>query len=216
MFIKILDNFKYNLTNKSNMNFDDYIMLVKDFILDKQFLNLFMSTIVLFFVSLLAWYIYYKQLARRDLFEIPKLNLKSKFINVLDKIIYFLKYLFIFPIYSFIWFLVFSFLLFLLSKSRPIEDILFLGIILVTATRMGAYISEKLAEDMAKLLPLTLVAIFLIDPKAVTLQTVTSSFPLLLQQIPRAAKYLLFIIVLEWLLRIGYWIVTSIKPAKQQ
>ena len=198
------------------MAIEDYVALIKNFILDDQFLNLFISTIVLFFVSLLAWYIYYKQLARRDLFEIPKLNLKSKFVNVLDRIIYFLKYLFIFPIYSFIWFLIFSFLLFLLSKSRTIEDILFLGIIIVSATRIGAYVSEKLAEDMAKLLPLTLIAIFLLDPKAVTLQTVTSSFPIFLEQIPRVAKYLIFIIVVEWLLRIWHWMVTSIKPKRQE
>ena len=198
------------------MNFDEYIILAKKFILDEQFLNLFISTIFLFFASLLAWYIYYKQLARRDLFEIPKLNLKSKFANVLDRIIYFLKYLFIFPIYSFIWFLVFSFLLFVLSKSRPIEDILFLGIIVVAATRIGAYASEKLAEEMAKLLPLTLIAIFLIDPKAVTIETISSSFPVLLQQIPRVPKYLLFIIAVEWLLRIWHWIITLTKPDVQE
>ena len=196
------------------MTIDKFLILAKNFILDEQFLNLFISTIFLFFASLLAWYIYYKQLARRDLFEIPKLNLKSKLANVLDRIIYFLKYLFIFPIYSFIWFLVFSFLLFVLSKSRPIEDILFLGIIVVAATRIGAYVSEKLAEDMAKLLPLTLIAIFLIDPKAVTIETISSSFPALLQQIPRVAKYLLFIIAIEWLLRIGNWIITLIKPKR--
>ena len=198
------------------MTIDEYLILAKNFLLDKQFLNLFISTIFLFFASLLAWYIYYKQLARRDLFEIPKLNLKSKFANVLDRIIYFLKYLFIFPIYSFIWFLVFSFLLFVLSRSRPIEDILFLGIIVVAATRIGAYVSEKLAEDMAKLLPLTLIAIFLISPEAVTIKTITSSFSILLQQFPRVAKYLLFIIVVEWLLRIGHWAIISIKPSKQQ
>ncbi len=198
------------------LRFNDYIILAKDFVLDKQFLNLLMSTIVLFFASLLAWYIYYKQLARRDLFEIPKLNLKLRFINIVDRIIYFLKYLFIFPVYSFMWFLIFSFLLFVLSKSRPIGDILFLGIIVVSATRIAAYVSEKLAEDMAKLLPLTLIAIFLINPEAVTLKTITSSFPLLLQQFPRVAKYLLFIIVLEWVLRIVHWIVVSIKPLKQQ
>ncbi|MEK7074283.1 MAG: hypothetical protein AAB968_00790, partial [Patescibacteria group bacterium] len=168
-----------------------YLIFAKNFILDKQFLNLLISTVVLFLASLLAWYIYYKQLARRDLFEIPKLNLKMKFVSIVDRIIYLLKYLFIFPVYSFIWFLLFSFLLFALSKSRPIEDILFLGIIVVAATRIGAYVSEKLAEDMAKLLPLTLIAIFLLDPKAVTLETIKSSFPLLLEQIPRVAKYLL-------------------------
>lgn len=188
------------------MSFNDYILLAKDFILDRQFLSLFISTITLFFASLLAWYIYYKQLARKDLFGVPRIQLKSKFWNSFDKLVHFLKYLLIFPIYSFIWFLVFSFLLFVLSKSRPIEDILFLGIIVVAATRIGAYVSEKLAEDMAKLLPLTLIAIFLIDPKAVTFETIKSSLLALLGQIPRVAKYLLFIIFVEWILRIANWV----------
>ena len=197
------------------MDIYKYLMFAKDFILDRQFLNLLISTFILFLASLLAWYIYYKQLARRDMFDIPKLNLKMKFVSIVDRMVYILKYLFIFPVYSFMWFLLFSFLLFALSKSRPIEDILFLGIIVVAATRIGAYVSEKLAEDMAKLLPLTLIAIFLMDPKAVTLETIKSSVPVLLEQIPRVAKYLLFIIAVEWLLRIGRWVITSIKTTKQ-
>ena len=194
----------------------DYWILVREFVWDKQYLNLLMSTMVLFLASWLSWYIYYKQLARRDLFEIPKLNMQTKFVNFLDRAIYFLKYLLIFPVYSFIWFLIFSFLLFVLSKSRSIEEILFLGIIVVAATRMGAYISEKLAEDMAKLLPLTLIAIFLMDPKAVTLDTFISSFNSILLQLPKVAKYLLFIIVVEWLLRVFHWTFTSIKKPKSQ
>ena len=78
---------------------------------------------------------------------------------------------------------------------------LFLGIIVVAATRIGAYANEKLAEDMAKLLPLTLIAIFLIDPKAVDLGTLKSSFEIFIVQVPIVLKYLLFIIVLEWALR---------------
>src|SRR3989344_4811333 len=132
------------------MDIYKYLMFAKDFILDRQFLNLLISTFILFLASLLAWYIYYKQLARRDLFDIPKLNLKMKFVSIVDRMVYILKYLFIFPVYSFMWFLLFSFLLFALSKSRPIEDILFLGIIAV-----------------------------------------------------------------EWLLRIGRWVITSIKTTKQ-
>ncbi|MBI2657264.1 hypothetical protein HYX08_01065 [Candidatus Woesearchaeota archaeon] len=193
----------------------DYFTIIKNFILDKQFLNLFMSTAVLFLASLLSWYVYYKQLARRDLFEIPKLDLKLKFASFIDRTVYFLKYLFIFPLYSFVWFLVFSFLLLLLSKARPIEDILFLGIIVVSATRTAAYVSEKLAEDMAKLLPLTLIAIFLINPESVTLNTIRSSFSTLLPQFPRVAKYLLFTIALEWILRLCHWAFASIKPKNQ-
>ena len=198
------------------MAFDYYLIAAKDFILDRQYLNLLYSTIILFLASWLAWYVYYKQLARKDLFEIPELNLGTKFKKIMDRVNYFLKYLFVFPVYSFIWFLIFSFLLFVLSKSRPVEDVLFLGIIVVAATRIGAYVSEKLAEDMAKLLPLTLIAIFLMDPKTVTMETITSSFNIILLQFPRVAKYLLFIIVLEWLLRVIQWIIVSMSKPKQQ
>src|SRR3989338_2963766 len=190
------------------MDIYKYLMFAKDFILDRQFLNLLISTFILFLASLLAWYIYYKQLARRDLFDIPKLNLKMKFVSIVDRIVYILKYLFIFPVYSFMWFLLFSFLLFVLSKSRPIEDILFLGIIVVAATRIGAYVSEKLAEDMAKLLPWTIIVIFLIEPEAISIEGIKSSLNIFYEQIPKVAKYLVFIIFVEWVLRIGHWIIT--------
>ena len=183
------------------MDWNSYLMPAKEFIFDRQFLNLLISTLVLFSASLLSWIVYYKQLAKRDLFEIPKQHPSSKLINAVYKTAYLLKYVIVFPVYSFIWFLIFSFLLFALSKSRPVNDVLFLGIIVVAATRIGAYANEKLAEDMAKLLPLTLIAIFLIDPKAVDFGTLKSSFEIFIVQVPIVLKYLLFIIVLEWALR---------------
>ena len=195
------------------MGINDYILLTKDFILDKQFINLFISTIILFIASFVAWFIYSKQLAKRDLFEL-KLEVGSRFRNFFERLIYFLKYLAIFPVYSFLWFLIFSFLLFLLSKSRPIEDILYFGIIVVAATRIGAYVSEKLAEDMAKLLPWSLILIFLIDPSAITIKSISSSFGIFYQQIPKVAKYLVFIVAVEWVLRIGYWVVSPRKASQ--
>lgn len=195
------------------MGFNDYVLLTKDFVLDKQFVNLFISTIILFLASLVAWFIYSKQLAKRDLFDL-KLKVGSRFRIFFDRLVYFLKYLVIFPIYSFLWFMIFSFLLFLLSKSRTIEDILYFGIIVVAATRIGAYVSEKLAEDMAKLLPWSLILIFLIDPNAITIKSILASFDIFYQQIPKVAKYLLFIVAVEWVLRIGYWIVSPRQASR--
>lgn len=187
----------------------DYIEYAKQVVLDRQYLSLFTATIVLFSASFIAWFIYSKQLAKRDLFELPKVKAERKISNFLNKIVYFLKYLLIFPAYSFIWFLIFSFLLFLLSKSRSIQDIFYFGIVVVAATRVGAYVSERLAEDMAKLLPWSLILIFLIDPAAVTLNGAVESFTIFMQHVPEVARYLLFIIFIEWILRIGRWI---IKP----
>ncbi len=124
-----------------------------------------------------------------------------------NRFIYFFKYILIFPLYSFIWFLIFSFLLVLIAKSRPIGEIMFFGIVIVSVTRVSAYVSPKLAEDMVKLLPWALIISFLIDPQSITLESVQVSFNSFVQEIPKVAKYLIFIAFVEWSLRIGNWII---------
>lgn len=190
-----------------NMEWIKYIHSIKDFFADRQFLVLLSSTIILFFAIFIMWYFYHKQLSKKNLFEIPKIDSERKFINFLNRFIYFFKYIIIFPVYSFIWFLIFSFLLVLIAKARPIEEIMFFGIIIVSVTRISAYVSPKLAEDMAKLLPWALIIVFLTDPQAITIESVQTSFYNSVQEIPKIAKYLIFIAFVEWTLRLGHWII---------
>ena len=193
------------------MNWNLYIQFLKDFFVDRQFLVLLSSTIVLFLAIFIMWYFYHKQLSKKNLFEIPKIDSNSKFVNFINRLVYFLKYIIIFPLYSFIWFLIFSFLLVLIAKSRPISEIMFFGIIIVSVTRISAYVSSKLAEDMAKLLPWALIIVFLIDPQSITIESVQASFNSFMQEIPNVAKYLIFIAFVEWFLRIGNWMIGSDK-----
>ncbi len=189
------------------MDWSIYIQFLKDFFIDRQFLVLLSSTLFLFITVFIMWYFYNKQLSEKDLFKIPKIDSKSKFMNFVNRLVYFSKYVIIFPLYSFIWFLIFSFLLVLISKSRTVEEIMFFGIVIVSVTRISAYASYKLAEDMAKLLPWALIIVFLTDPKAITLESVQVSFTSFVQEIPKVAKYLLFIAFVEWSLRIGSWLI---------
>ena len=189
--------------------------LAEGVFLERQVLNLIASTIILFLTILIAWYLYHKQLAKRDLFEIPKFSKESKLSNFFNRVMYFLKYLLIFPAYSFVWFLIFSFMLFLISESRPIEDILFFGIIVIAATRISAYVSSKLAEDMAKLLPWAMIVIFLTDAEAITMASVQSSFNIFYQYVPNVIKYLFFITFVEWVLRISSWLFSPAKKGQQ-
>jgi len=193
------------------MNWNLYIQFLKDFFVDRQFLVLLSSTIILFLAIFIMWYFYHKQLSKKNLFEIPKIDSNSKFVNFINRLVYFLKYIIIFPLYSFIWFLIFSFLLVLIAKSRPISEIMFFGIIIVSVTRISAYVSSKLAEDMAKLLPWALIIVFLMDPQSITIASVQASFNSFMQEIPNIAKYLIFIAFVEWSLRIGNWIIGSNK-----
>lgn len=187
------------------MDWNFYIQFIKDFFFDRQFFVLLSSTIILFLAIFVLWYFYHKQLSKKDLFEIPKIDSNNKFLNFINRLAYFFKYLLLFPLYSFIWFLIFSFLLVLIAKSRPIGEIMFFGIVIVSVTRIAAYVSSKLAEDMAKLLPWALIIVFLTDPTSITIESIQTSFNNFVQEIPKVAKYLTFIAFVEWGLRIGNW-----------
>ena len=193
------------------MDWNFYIQFVKDFFVDRQFFVLLSSTVVLFLAIFIMWYFYHKQLSKKDLFDIPKIDSNSKFVNFINRFVYFLKYILIFPLYSFIWFLIFSFLLVLIAKARPIGEIMFFGIVIVSVTRIAAYVSPKLAEDMAKLLPWALIIVFLTDPTSITIESIKISFNNFVQEIPNVAKYLIFITFVEWSLRIGNWAIGSNK-----
>jgi len=193
------------------MNWNLYIQFLKDFFVDRQFLVLLSSTIILFLAIFIMWYFYHRQLTRKNLFEIPKIDSNSKFVNFINRLVYFSKYLIIFPLYSFIWFLIFSFLLVLIARTRPIGEIMFFGIVIVSVTRIAAYVSPKLAEDMAKLLPWALIIVFLTDPTSITIESIQTSFNNFVQEIPNVAKYLIFIAFVEWGLRIGNWMIGSEK-----
>ena len=193
------------------MDWNIYLQFLKDFFIDRQFLILLSSTVILFLAIFIMWYFYHKQLSRKDLFDIPKIDSNSKFLSFINRLVYFSKYIIVFPLYSFIWFLIFSFLLVLIAKSRPIGEIMFVGIVIVSVTRISAYVSSKLAEDMAKLLPWALIIVFLIDPQSITIESVQASFNSFMQEIPNVAKYLIFIAFVEWGLRIGNWMIGSEK-----
>ena len=93
----------------------------------------------------------------------------------------------------------------------PVEEIMFFGIVIVSVTRIAAYVNPLLAEDMAKLLPWALIIIFLIDPQSITIESAQISFNSFVQEIPKVAKYLLFIAFVEWSLRMGNWMIGSDK-----
>lgn len=177
-------------------------------IFDAKFLNLFVLTLALTISMIVVW-IMYMHLSKKDVFNIPRpekndSRMKRFFMNAA----YFLKYVVIFPAYSFIWFVVFSTILILMTNSANPESILFLGIVLIASIRVTAYLSERMSEDMAKLFPLTFFSSILINPGFLTLNFSAirdffsiSALKESLVLVPYYLKYLLFIILIEWLLR---------------
>jgi hypothetical protein len=129
--------------------------------------------------------------------------------KVFHVIAYIIKYIFLFPIVIFFAFVVIGLLMAFLSKNHSASNVLLIALALVGAVRISAYYHEDLSKDLAKMLPFALLGVFLID---VSFFSIESSYKIIMDihyMWPTLVYYLAFIILLEFVLRIGY---LSIKP----
>jgi len=131
-------------------------------------------------------------------------------------IFYIIKHVIIFPILTFFWFLVMTMILAFLSRQDNLQPILLITIALVAVIRIMAYYNEDLSKDLAKMLPFALLGVFLVDItffSAATSLKVIGSLP---DQWKIVIYYLVFIIVLEFVLRIIYSIIPKKKKNKNE
>ncbi len=151
---------------------------------------------------------FYRFLARRDIFHIKKREKGEG----LHPVLYVLAYIFLYPVIAFLWFIIISILLIFLAKEQAVQNILLISITLITAVRATAYHSEDLSRDLAKMLPFALLGIFLVD---ITYFSFDSSINML-KMMPSLWRimvyYLIFIIIIEFVLRIVYSIA---RPKKK-
>ena len=161
---------------------------------------------------------FYRFLSKREIFEINLDKYKKsknatlrKFIGV---IAYAIKYVLLYPVFSFFWFILITVLLAFLSKEKDVSNILRVSIALVSTVRVTAYYNEDLSRDLAKMLPFTLLGLFLVD---LAYFSQSASISLLKQAYSKPdllAYYLIFGIFLELALRVLYVIGTAISRSK--
>jgi len=180
-------------------------------LIGETYLQLLIFVLSLSVYAVFVWK-FYKTLSKRDLFklDLEKYNLPEIRHKTLGKIgsvfSYILKYGIVFPLYIFLWFVILSLFLLLLTEEATVSHILLVSISVVSATRVISYYKEDLASDLAKLVPFALLAVSLVDPNFFSIETTIqnlSEVPLLWSQI---LQFLVFSIGLEWMLRILYLI----------
>jgi len=160
-------------------------------------------------MGIYAWFIFkfYRFVAKKDIFDKDIFgsdkDCRGFFSILFHGISYTLKYLIIFPILTFFWVIVLSSILAFLSKTDNMSNILLVSMALVGVIRIMAYYSEDLSKDLSKMLPFALLGVFLID---ISYFSINDSINAILQ-LPSlwkvAAYYFVFIILLEFVLRIG-------------
>jgi hypothetical protein len=145
-------------------------------------------------------YKFYRFLAKR---KIMKLKLSEYEMHpTLKKLVHGLEVIFLFPFIAFFWFFVMSLLITLISTEQNIETILYISVAFVSAVRIAAYYNEDLAKDLAKLVPFALLAIFIIDASFLSWDGTLALIGQLFTMWKTLAYYLVFVILLELVLRI--------------
>jgi len=178
-------------------------------LIGEQFVGILIFTISLLIYGIVIWE-FYHSLAKRDLFAIKIHPYMSRWEKLGEIITFVFKYTLAFPIYTFLWFLIFSLFLIVLSKSLQLHEIFVVSIAMISFTRAAAYWNEELAADVAKIVPLSLLGILIIDPTLLSSQLIINRLNEFMLSAPEILSFLFFTICLEWILRILYFIKLTI------
>ena len=161
---------------------------------------------------------FYRFVASRDMF---RLNLaqhqKSRHPwarAFFDFTLYVVEYIILFPVFAFFWFAVLTAILTFLSKDQSFSDILLMALATVSAIRVTAYYNEELSRDLAKILPFAVLGIFLINASFFTISESLDVLKDAEGYTENILYYLVFLIALEFALRIVYGAVTVLANIK--
>lgn len=174
-----------------------------------NFLRIIIFTFSILFYGIIIWK-FYTSLAKKDLFAARINQYMSKWQKLGHIFGMIIKYTFVFPVYTFLWFIVISLFLITLAKSLVIEDVFFVSIVLISSTRAAAYYNESLAGDMGKIIPLAILGLFIVDPAFFSVEVISQRVNQLIGFFPGILIFLVFTILLEWTLRILYEIKVKI------
>ena len=170
----------------------------------RNFLNLFLLVILIVAYLIVMWK-FHKFISVKNIFglNLNKYNKSSHQLweKMLAGTLYLLEYVIIIPFLIFFWFAVFTFFITLLTTGIEIDTILLISALIVAAIRMTSYYKEDLSRELAKLLPLNLLAIAMLTPGFFDLERIISNFSGLSGLFGEIIIYLIFIIGLEIVLR---------------
>ena len=122
------------------------------------------------------------------------------------KILHGLDYIFFYPIIAFFWFLIMSVLLAILSETVAINNLFIAAMATIVTVRVISYYSEDLSRDVAKLVPMALLGLMLLDISKITIQAPITVISQLQNSAHILFYYFLFLVVIEFALRLVYFV----------
>jgi len=171
----------------------------------QQFLNFIVIVFLVVLYSIFVWK-FYSSISKKNIFSLNLDEYKNSKNAALEKILAFLVYIFeyliFFPILIFIWFSVFTIFLILLTENLAVGTLLLISATVIASIRITSYYRRRLSEDIAKLIPFTLLSISLLNPTFFSLDRLSTQFQGISLSFGDLFVFFIFIISLEVILRI--------------
>lgn len=162
---------------------------------------------ILFFIFIICIYAsfiwkFYHFIARKNFLELNLHKRKNEEYSSSFKIfLYFLEYIIISPFLIFFCLIIFGLFMVIMINNDSFLDIIFASTVALAAVRVTSYYNEPLSKELAKLIPLTLLAFIIITPGYLDFSKIITKLfdiPLFFNQI---LTYFYFIFILESILR---------------
>lgn len=190
------------ITNAINNFYTYFLSLLPSWA--QKFLGLFLLIIAILIFVIFVWKLG-NFISKKNTLE---LNLKQYnnsnhpvFSRILSAILYVLEFIIIMPVVTFFWFAVFTIFLLFMSEGIPTTTILIISATIVAVIRMTAYYNQNLSKNLALLLPFNFLAISMVKSGFFDFERVTSQISQIPQLFSNIIAYLIFIIILESVLR---------------
>lgn len=169
-----------------------------------DFFSFMILVLLVVLYSIFVWK-FYKFISKKNILglDLNKYNKSTHpfFAKFFAGIFYLIEYILVLPFLIFFWFGVFTLFLIFLTEELDINTLLIISATIVAAIRMTSYYKEDLSRDVAKLLPFTLLAVSILTPGFFSAERIFTQFNAIPQFLNNIVHYLLFIILLEIILR---------------
>jgi len=180
----------------------------------KVLFSLIVYTILILMYSIFIWK-FYRFLASRDIIQLNLSQYNYSSHPVIEKFaavgLYALEYLIILPFLVFFWFSIFSIFLLVLSESQNTLQILLISAAIIASTRVTSYISEDLSKDLAKILPFTILAAFILGSSFFNAEGVIDKISQIPSLFDNIVTFVVFIFIIEFIFRILFSVFQFVK-----
>jgi len=172
--------------------------------------------------SLFVWY-FYRFISKRNFLPNFFYPVSSGKITKPKLVaLYGIAYIVVFPLITFVWFIVLAFFVFLISKDMPFEIALFVSMAIIAVVRILSYYREEAAKEIAKMIPYAILSFLLTsaavyaDPSFFTEKQLGSIPVKFVEHLGGILSAMAVVTIFEFMFRIAFIIKRKFLPVSEK